>query len=360
MKKLILFSSIILLACGGSEDEEPQSQNNFPHLEEIEVPETFKEDPVETVTELPDGKILITQAKYFGSLANAHNRAFLFNPSDKTFEDLGTMMRFRQDYSAQLLPNGKVLAIGGYKSGDDYHTTSELFDPITKTWTTAAESTVQLPNDESVLTNNRIFTNKATFDIANNSWIPFNFHRRNTVIKLMKDGRVMFAGGEHSLHQIHSARYQIVNPETLEVEISGMMNQEYYNHSMVVLNDGRVMIGGGNREVQIDANPHVEIYDPTTDTWTVDESKVIYNSDGCLFRQSNNKVVAIDYNFSDHFLFDPSTNVWTDIKGSFPFCQSCPETIDMGNGKMLLFFRTRETIEGSSTYSNKVYIYTEQ
>ncbi|HYG01728.1 MAG TPA: kelch repeat-containing protein, partial [Chryseosolibacter sp.] len=307
-----------------------------------------------------DGKILITQAQYSGSLANTHNRAFLFNPTDKSFEDLGTMIRFRQNYSAQLLPDGKVMAIGGYKSGDDYHTTSEIFDPVSKTWSTAPESSVELPNAESVLANGRIFTNTATFDIESQTWIPHNFRRRNAVIKTMNDGRVILAGGEYANDDIHSAFYHIMNTETLEVEKQGTMNQEYYNHSMVVLDDGRIMIGGGNREVHIDANPHVEIFDPATDTWTVDESQVIYNSDGCLFKQSDGKVVAIDYVFSDHFLFDPSTNTWADIKGTFPSCQSCPKTINIGGGKMLLFFRTYKSHEGVPTALNKVYIYTER
>ena len=37
--------------------------------------------------------------------------------------------------TATLLPNGKVLIVGGYNLGFGYLTSAELYDPVTQVWT---------------------------------------------------------------------------------------------------------------------------------------------------------------------------------------------------------------------------------
>src|SRR5437762_181447 len=57
------------------------------------------------------------------------------------FEETGSLGQARADHTATLLPDGKVLVVGGLQdgqSGSNYHVISsaELYDPATGTWTT--------------------------------------------------------------------------------------------------------------------------------------------------------------------------------------------------------------------------------
>jgi Galactose oxidase, central domain/Kelch motif len=86
-----------------------------------------------TATLLADGRVLIvggltTQSD--SSLKNAGS-AEVYNPSAGTFSDAGQMAAARSGHAAALLPNGNVLICGG---GDDDFT-AELYDPATNSFT---------------------------------------------------------------------------------------------------------------------------------------------------------------------------------------------------------------------------------
>src|SRR5689334_4763859 len=74
-----------------------------------------------TATLLPDGKVLIVGGGGLGSAS-----AELYNPSTGTFEAIGGPLALRFQHTATLLPNGKVLIVSG--------TTAELYDPATRTF----------------------------------------------------------------------------------------------------------------------------------------------------------------------------------------------------------------------------------
>jgi len=70
------------------------------------------------------------------------------------FANTGSMTTARVYHTATLLPNGQVLVVGGYVSS------TELYDPATRTWTaTSAMTTARtkhtatlLPNDQVLVT----------------------------------------------------------------------------------------------------------------------------------------------------------------------------------------------------------------
>lgn len=94
-----------------------------------------------TATLLPNGKVLIAggiESRYF-SEAHWTGRviatAELFDPATGTFRRTGSMAVARSSHAAVLLPNGKVLIVGGSGGGDwrELHASAELYDPATGT-----------------------------------------------------------------------------------------------------------------------------------------------------------------------------------------------------------------------------------
>jgi hypothetical protein len=90
-----------------------------------------------TATLLPNGRVLITGGwSTEGSLSSAE----LYDPSSATFMSTGSMSEGRYQNAAQLLPGGLVLVVGGECSGDHCGgvsgplASSELYDPATGTF----------------------------------------------------------------------------------------------------------------------------------------------------------------------------------------------------------------------------------
>ena len=90
-----------------------------------------------TATLLPNGRVLITGGwSTEGSLSSAE----LYDPSSATFTSTGSMSEGRYQNAAQLLPGGLVLVVGGECSGDHCGgvsgplASSELYDPATGTF----------------------------------------------------------------------------------------------------------------------------------------------------------------------------------------------------------------------------------
>ena len=70
----------------------------------------------QTATLLPSGKVLITGGYRSGGIVSS---AELYDPSTGTFTATGSMTKGRFYQTATLLPNGKVLITGGYGPNDN-------------------------------------------------------------------------------------------------------------------------------------------------------------------------------------------------------------------------------------------------
>jgi galactose oxidase-like protein len=92
---------------------------------------------VYSATLLPNGKVLIVGGNYTGSCCLAS--AELYDPLAGTFTATGNMITPRAAHSATLLPNGKVLIAGGYTSGGKPLASAELYDPSTGRFTPTAD-----------------------------------------------------------------------------------------------------------------------------------------------------------------------------------------------------------------------------
>jgi len=86
-----------------------------------------------TATLLPNGKVLVVGG--IGS-SGSLNSAELYDPSLNTWTLTGNLATARDHHTATLLSNGKVLVTGG-QNGTVFNAGAEIFDPNTNTWSSA-------------------------------------------------------------------------------------------------------------------------------------------------------------------------------------------------------------------------------
>jgi N-acetylneuraminic acid mutarotase len=88
-----------------------------------------------TATLLPDGKVLVVGGITKG-VKSILASAEVYDPSTGRWTLVGKLAKGRAFHTATLLPNGTVLVAGGMAVGAKVISTAELYDPATKLWTT--------------------------------------------------------------------------------------------------------------------------------------------------------------------------------------------------------------------------------
>jgi len=118
----------------------------------------------------------------------------------------------RDDATATLLPDGRVLIVAGINN-DVCVGTAEIYDPTSNVFT-ASKSTIT----------------------------PRHFHTAT----LLPNGLVLIAGGVNSATNVNTlADAQLYDPATDTFTSAGSMGTARYYHTATLLADGRVLIAGG-------------------------------------------------------------------------------------------------------------------
>src|SRR5215469_11351042 len=122
----------------------------------------------------------------------------------------------RADAAAVKLLNGKVLVCGGTSTGlvGGVLNSAELYNPATETF----EPTGSM-----------------------------NDPRQGQTITLLRDGRVLVAGGARNIgYRAELSSAEIYDPESGAFSPTGSMSVPREGHTATLLNDGRVLIAGGS------------------------------------------------------------------------------------------------------------------
>jgi hypothetical protein len=178
--------------------------------------------------------------------------------------------------TATLLLDGRVLIEGGFEFANEDNwaqtASAELYDPKTGTFS----RTGSLPEP-----------------------------RVSYTAALLKDGRVLIAGGETSSEGLGTATALLYDPATGEFSPTGSIEHARVDHTATLLQDGRVLIAGGI------GDHSAEVYDPATGTFSatgmmnlVDEDHVAtLLSDGRVLVAGDGEKGGVTYPVAE--LYDP-------------------------------------------------------
>ena len=291
-----------------------------------------------TATLLLNGKVLVVGGNESASSEEHYlASAQVYDPASNTWSDAGSMLAARVFHAATLLPNGKVLVMGGHAAWPtdcSYNcsrafSSVEAYDPSSNTWSSASD---MLPRDwltATLLPNGKVLALGAyectkrevntgpsggfyraletcslppqLYDPASNTWGDGAYRDldnqwgvgilRHTAT-LLPNGKVFAAGGESCgmfecddftalpvFVEIYDPMSNAWSHNPYEPGIIGypnFMSTGRLGHTATLLPNGRVLVAGGGQR-RYDTNS-ADIYDPTSNTWSGDGRMTTYRA----------------------------------------------------------------------------------
>ena len=224
-----------ILAAGGTNGLNPLSSAEIfnPLTQQYATVAGSMSNPrdLHTATLLTNGRVLIAGGSSTNSVSTGSiNSVDIYYPDTQLFIPTTPMASARASHTATMMPDGKVIVVGGYGTGGVITGTAETFDPEHMTWTSLAATS------------------------------PRTLHTAT----LLKDGRLMVAGGIDATGVLNSVF--AYNPGTGLWSPLMSMPSKLFGHTATLLLDGRVLVAGGN-----DGNGETNnslIYDPLANSWT--------------------------------------------------------------------------------------------
>ena len=240
-----------------------------------------------TATLLPDGRVLIAGGAWLGLWRVRRVRpanAELYDPSTGTFSATANMTTPRSDHIATLLPDGRVLIVGGVHAGIDpiadySRAGAELYDPVLNTFTVTANmggAPVALLSDGRVLLagspTSRLYDPRTgTLDLTGGDTLLTD------QATLLPNGKILEAGGNNDPGA--SALAEEYDPSVGIFIATGGMSAPRANYTTTLLPDGKALIAGGRTGISTTFSGSVgtlffccvasaDLYDPSTRTFT--------------------------------------------------------------------------------------------
>ena len=272
-----------------------------------------------TATLLPNGQVMIAGGlgcrTSFGepcTFPAALSSTELYNPVTNAFAapvSTPLMNTARENATATLLPNGKVLIAGGDVGvvGSGLGST-ELYDPLSNTF--AASTPVM------------------------------NATRTQATATLLPNGQVMIAGGLSDLDGVELSSTELYNPATNTFAAAAstpVMNTARWGATATLLPNGEVLIAGGGNESPLGT----ELYDPATNTFAASASPPVVDLESATATLLPNGQVLIAGGYSDGYLsstelYNPATNTFAASAPSMNTARYLDTATLLPNGKVLI------------------------
>jgi hypothetical protein len=237
----------------------------------------------DTATVLPGGKVLYAGGRIPDGNNTRLDTAELYDPGTDSSIFTPNMTTARSSHTATLLPNGKVLLVGGDTMPSGQTASAELFDPLSGTFAaTGSMSAPRSGHTATLLSNGKVLIaggvncpitcstyssaelydpSTGTFSPTGNLTVPRNGHTAT----LLTSGRVLIAGGTtDGTNAIVNA--ELYDPSTGQfIQTSAMVNPRQF-FTATLLNSGRVLFAGGLVGGAVTST--AEIYDPSPGTFS--------------------------------------------------------------------------------------------
>ena len=238
----------------------------------------------------------------------------------------GPMVAARQGHQTTLLPNGKVLASGGFDASYAYLASAEVYDPATGTWSPThnmasgrvSHTATPLPGGKVLVVggdnNGRSVATAELYDPSTGIWDftgSMSNLREGHTATLLPNGKVLVAGGFNGLDAVATA--ELYNPATGTWSPTGAMTHARGSHTATLLPGGKVLVAGGKDNSSIYL---AELYDPASGTWSAIPHMAEPRSLHTATLLSNGKVlIAGGFNEigrpATTELYDPASGTWS-------------------------------------------------
>ncbi|MCC6626255.1 MAG: hypothetical protein IT340_02515 [Chloroflexi bacterium] len=260
-----------------------------------------------TATLLPNGKVLV--AGGFNGRESQLAGAEIYDPETKTWTQTCSLNVRRERHTATLLHSGKVLVTGGQTNTGASVASAELYDPAaacpspSMTWTmTGSMTDAREKHTTTLLPDGRVLvigglkgtsalsdelTTAEIYNPATGSWSPagtLSQKRQRHTATLLRDGKVLVVGGCWGFNATEPpcltpvAVTEVYDPATGNWTTSDQLRRFWdsdpcpggFDHTATLLPDGRVMIVGGRTTHDCGSAATVK--------WRSIDSYAIYNS----------------------------------------------------------------------------------
>ena len=230
----------------------------------------------------------------------------IFDPATQHVRPGGKLADGRSGHTATLLPDGRVLFIGGVGQGWTFLRSAELYDPKTGRSDVVGSMSVQ---------------------------------RESHTATLLADGRVLVVGGHNGRRQSMEvfASAEIFTTSTRRFEMAGTLATARHKHDAVRLVDGRVLvIGGADRSDRVHYAT-TELYDPRTTSFTPGPSmaNARYKIAGTSALVSSGDVLVTSGARSAE-LFSATASTFREVDGRFPAPYRFAATAVLRDGDVLI------------------------
>jgi hypothetical protein len=217
----------------------------------------------------------------FAIAAAAFHVSQPFTPNVGSVVLAGQMIEPRSGQTATLLPDGRVLIVGGMRRNQDFYKSAELYDPATGKFQLTGEMSIGRVGQVAVLLRSgKVLiaggwigygtTDSAElYDSATGKFTVIahmTTRRARPSATLLNDGNVLLAGGgDHDGPDGAIASAEIFHADSLRFLPTGSLHRARSGQTATLLNDGRVLIAGGGNGGLISGS---ELYDPKSGTFS--------------------------------------------------------------------------------------------
>ncbi|WNG18741.1 kelch repeat-containing protein [Cystobacter fuscus] len=300
-------------------------------------------------TLLRNGKVLVSGGGDYSNRLSVE----LYDPGTGSWTTAGSNRVEHSDSEVALLPDGKVLTVGGTARYSSYLETAEVYDPATDIWNpTGSMSTPRrfhrvtpLPGGKLLVSggsSHGVFLATAeVYDPSTGTWSPTGsmsaprgFHE----VTPLPDGKILVMGGRTTGGN-PVATAEVYDPNRGTWTRTGSMSTTREDHRATLLPTGKVLVAGGISLFSSDASMTAELYDPATGTWSLTGSLSLSRRYHTATLLPNGKVLVIGGESCISAMaaetYDPATGTWS-LVGSMFSPRSHHTATLLLNGKVLV------------------------
>ena len=169
----------------------------------------------QTATLLLNGKVLVTGGAPDSQGDSSLSSAEIYDPDSGAWTTIASMSIARQNHTATLLPDGRVLVAGGADVGY-FNSSAEIYDPVTGVWTSTGAMQIE---------------------------------RGIHTATLLPNGKVLAAGGNHNTASaptiVTLSSAELYDPLSGTWALTGSLNAARTTHTATLLPSGRLLLSAG-------------------------------------------------------------------------------------------------------------------